>query len=79
MKTALTANSTINELRQAIYRAAGVGHLSGSRRTRKLRKVLPLARGLDLRRKANVVFLAQHLGLIETNVIYVEFGESAAA
>lgn len=79
MKTALTTNSTINELRQAIYRAAGVSHLSGSRRTRKLRKVLPIARGLDLRRKASVVFLAQYLGLIETSVIHVDFGQTVAA
>ena len=74
----LTASSNINELRQAIYRAAGVSRLSGSRRTRKLRKALPITPGLDLRRKANVVFLAQYLGLMESSVIHVDFGQKAA-
>ena len=73
-----TANTTINELRQAIYRACGVAGYSKGYRARKLRKVCPAARGLDLRRKADVVALATHLGLIQSNVIYVDFGQKAA-
>lgn len=74
----LTAATTINELRSAIYRACGVAGYSKGHRARKLRKVCPFARGLDLRRKADVVALATHLGLIASNVIYVDFGQKAA-
>ncbi|MEM6432260.1 MAG: hypothetical protein AAF773_00155 [Cyanobacteria bacterium P01_D01_bin.115] len=75
----LTAATTINELRQAIYRLCGVAGYSKSYRARKLRKVCPAARGLDLRRKADVVALATHLGLVKSNVIDVDFGSGAVA
>ncbi|NEQ45592.1 MAG: hypothetical protein F6K00_19435 [Leptolyngbya sp. SIOISBB] len=74
----LTAAATINELRQAIYVACGVAGYSKGYRTRKLRKVCPFARGLDLRRKQDVVALATYLGLIQSNVIHVDFGQKAA-
>lgn len=74
----LTAATPINELRQAIYVACGVTGYSKGYRTRKLRKVCPFARGLDLRRKADVVALATYLGLIQSNVVYVDFGQKAA-
>lgn len=60
----LTATSKLNALRAAIYAAAGVAHYSKGYRPRKLRKVCALARGLDLRKAAHVVYLAQQLGII---------------
>lgn len=60
----LTSTSKLNALRAAIYAAAGVEQYSKSYRTRKLRKVCPASRGLDLRRRADVVQLAKHLGLL---------------
>lgn len=74
----LTSTSKLNLLRATIYVAAGVAHYSKSYRTRKLRKVCEAARGLDLRRRSDVVLLAQRLGLIAkselttTNVIEIE-------
>ena len=75
----LTAKANINELRQAIYRACNVAHFSKGYRTRKLRKVCPFAQGLDLRRKSDVVALAEYLGLIKplNNVVHIEFGVAA--
>ena len=61
---ALTTCSNINLLRSAIYAALGIDHYSASTRSRKLRKVCHYANGLDLRRKADVVCLAQHLNLL---------------
>ena len=60
----LTARSNINALRSAIYDRLGIDHYSASTRSRKLRKVCHYANGLDLRRKADVVCLAQHLNLL---------------
>lgn len=60
----LTSTSKLNLLRAAIYASAGVAHYSRGYRTRKLRKVCAAARGLDLRRRADVVLLAQRLGII---------------
>lgn len=74
----LTSTSKLNLLRAAIYAAAGVAHYSKSYRTRKLRKVCEAARGLDLRRRKDVVLLAQRLNLIAkpaeltTNVIEIK-------
>ncbi|MEO0826880.1 MAG: hypothetical protein AAFY20_09415 [Cyanobacteria bacterium J06639_14] len=75
----LTAKTHINELRLAIYRACGVARFSKGYRSRKLRKVCPFTQGLDLRRKSDVVALAQHLGVIKplNNVIHLEFGVAA--
>ncbi|MEO0538773.1 MAG: hypothetical protein AAF215_33560 [Cyanobacteria bacterium P01_A01_bin.123] len=75
----LTAAHNINELRQAIYAACGVAGFSKGYRSRKLRKVCPFAQGLDLRRKADVVALAEHLGLIAPKVVHVDFGGVQAA
>ena len=60
----LTARSNINALRSAIYDRLGVAHYSASTRSRKLRKVCHYADGLDLRRKSDVMCLAQHLNLL---------------
>ena len=60
----LTARSNINALRSAIYDRLGVAHYSASTRSRKLRKVCHYADGLDLRRKSDVICLAQHLNLL---------------
>ena len=60
----LTTTSKLNALRAAIYAATGVAHYSKGYRTRKLRKVCEAARGLDLRCRAHVVYLAQQLGII---------------
>ncbi|NER84806.1 MAG: hypothetical protein F6K42_35880 [Leptolyngbya sp. SIO1D8] len=75
----LTTASSINELRQAIYRKCGVTHFSKGYRPKKLRQVCHLAQGLDLRRRADVLYLAQQLGLIERNVLHLDFGASLAA
>ena len=75
----LTATTPIHELRLAIYRACGVAGFSKGYRSRKLRKVCPFARGLDLRRKADVIALAEHLGLIAPKVVHVDFGGVQAA
>ncbi|NER82777.1 MAG: hypothetical protein F6K42_25125 [Leptolyngbya sp. SIO1D8] len=75
----LTSNSPINQLRQAIYMACGVLHFSKGYRSKKLRQVCHLANGLDLRRKADVVYLAEQLGLIDRTVIHVDFGVKVAA
>ena len=60
----LTPRSDINALRSAIYAALGIDHYSPSTRSRKLRKVCHYACGLDLRKKADVICLAQHLRLL---------------
>jgi hypothetical protein len=60
----LTPTSNLSALRAAIYAATGVAHYSKGYRPRKLRRVCALARGLDLRKAAHVVYLAQQLGLI---------------
>ena len=75
----LTATPPIHELRLAIYRACGVAGFSKGYRSKKLRKVCPFARGLDLRRKQDVIALAEHLGLIAPKVIHVDFGGVKAA
>jgi len=70
----------INEIRLRIYRACGVAHFSKGYRGRKLRQVCEAARGLDLRRKADVVLLAQRLGLLPVdNVVHVDFQQKALA
>ena len=74
----LTAAPTINQLRQAIYRHCGVAHFSKGYRPKKLRQVCHQAIGLDLRRREDVMYLAQKLGLIERKVIHVDFGAQAA-
>jgi hypothetical protein len=75
-----TAKSPINELRALIYRACGVAHLRSSTRSRRLRKVCEASRGLDLRRKADVVLLAQRLGILPVdNVIYLDFSQKTLA
>ena len=61
---ALTPRSNITALRSSIYAALGVEHYSASTRSHKLRKVCHYACGLDLRRKADVVCLDQHLNLL---------------
>ena len=75
----LTATSPIAQLRDAIYTACGVAHFSKGYRSRKLRKVCPESVGLDLRRKADVIYLAEKLGLINRTVIHVDFGAAVAA
>ena len=75
----LTATSPIAQLRQAIYERCGVAHFSKGYRSKKLRKVCSESIGLDLRRKSDVVTLAQRLGLIDRTVIHVDFGAVAAA
>jgi hypothetical protein len=77
MKT--TSSQSINELRLRIYQACGVAHFSKGYRPTKLRKVCEAARGLDLRRKEDVVLLAQRLGLLSANVIHVDFAQKALA
>ncbi|MDA0265445.1 MAG: hypothetical protein O2890_14790 [Cyanobacteria bacterium] len=70
---------SVNELRLKIYRACGVFHYSGSYRPRKLRKLCEAARGLDLRKKADAILLAQRLNLLpQSNVIHVDFVQAAA-
>jgi hypothetical protein len=70
---------SVNELRLQIYRTCGVLHYSRSYRPRKLRKVCEAARGLDLRKKADVILLAQRLGLLpQSNIIHVDFAQAAA-
>ena len=75
----LTATATITQLRQAIYTACGVAHYSRGYRSKKLRKVCPQSVGLDLRRKADVMYLAEKLGLMDRTVIHVNFGAVVAA
>ena len=75
----LTATHPIAQLRQAIYERCGVAHFSKGYRSRKLRKVCPQSVGLDLRRKTDVIYLAEVLGLIHRTVIHVDFGAVAAA
>ncbi|MBE7384420.1 MAG: hypothetical protein F6J95_023775 [Leptolyngbya sp. SIO1E4] len=75
----LTSNSPINQLRQAIYERCGVLHCSKGYRSKKLRQVCHLANGLDLRRKADVVYLAERLGIVDRTVIHVDFGVQVAA
>ena len=65
----LTARSNINALRSAIYDRLGVAHYSASTRSRKLRKVCHYADGLDLRRKSDVICLAQHLNLLPKSAL----------
>ena len=77
MKTTTIA-TTINQLREAIYRRCGVAHYSKGYRSKKLRKVCPLSVGLDLRRKTDVIYLAEQLGLLDRKVVYVDFGVKAA-
>lgn len=60
----LTARSDINLLRAVIYAAAGADHWRGSTRSRRLRQACHYACGLDLRRRSDVVCLAQHLRLL---------------
>ena len=76
---ALTTRSNINRLRSAIYCRLGIAHWSSSSRSRRLRKVCHQANGLDLRRKADVVFLAQYLGLLPKPAMPVFEEELAAA
>jgi hypothetical protein len=73
----LPRTAPISELRHAIYESLGIAHLSGSRRSRRLRKVCRLAQGLDLRRKTDVVYLAVQLGLVidEVSTIAAESQE----
>jgi hypothetical protein len=76
----LATTPPINELRLRIYQACGVAHFSKGYRSTKLRKVCEAARGLDLRRKADVVLLSQRLGLLPaSNVIHVDFAQKALA
>lgn len=77
MATSYSADTKINELRQAIYVRCGVQHYSKGYRSKKLRQVCQFAVGLDLRRKADVVQLAQRLGIIASNVLYLDFGRAA--
>ena len=74
----LAAIATINQLRQAIYERCSVAHYGKGYRSRKLRKVCSESIGLDLRCKTDVVKLAQRLGLLDSKVIYVDFGAKAA-
>ena len=60
----LTTRSNINLIRTAIYAALGIDHYSASYRSRKLRQVCSYADGLDLRRRSDVICLAQHLNLL---------------
>ena len=60
----LTKESSIKALRDAIYRRFSLQNLSSSYRSKKLRKVCAHANGLDLRRKSDVIFLCQELGII---------------
>ena len=59
----------INDLRQKIYERCGLTKYRPSYRPRKLRKVCELAKGLDLRRKADVIFLAKGLGIIASDPV----------
>lgn len=74
------AKSPINELRLRIYQACGVAGFSKGYRPQQLRKLCEAARGLDLRRKADVLLLAQRLGLVPANnVLYVDFTQKSLA
>ena len=75
----LTPIAPINQLRQAIYERCGIAHFSKGYRSRKLRKVCQAAIGLDLRNKKHVVYLAKHLGLIQANVVHVDFAQNPVA
>ena len=64
----LTKDSSINALRDAIYRRFSLQNYSSSYRSKKLRKLCPIANGLDLRKKRDVIFLAQQLRLIPSDL-----------
>ncbi|MEO0659844.1 MAG: hypothetical protein AAFY74_20575 [Pseudomonadota bacterium] len=64
MKFRALPTTPINQLRQLIYAACGVLGYSRGYRARKLRKVCEWAKGLDLRRKDDVRWLAMRLGII---------------
>lgn len=77
MQQLYSTSTNINQLRQAIYVHCGVAHYSKGYRPKKLRQVCRAAVGLDLRRKSDVVLLAQRLGIVQSNVIHVDFGKAA--
>lgn len=60
--TVLSATAPIRVLREAIYEALDVSAYVN--KAIAVRKRCGYARGLDLRRKADTVLLAQHLGLV---------------
>lgn len=64
----LTDKSSIKALRVAIYAHLKIQNYSRSYRSQKLRKVCPIANGLDLRRKNDVVYLARQLRLIPSDL-----------
>jgi len=64
MKFAALPSTPIRQLRELIYAACGLLHYSKGYRSRKLRKVCEASKGLDLRRKSDVRWLAMHLGII---------------
>ena len=68
----LFSPGNLNALRSAIYCYCGVGGYSAGYRPRKLRKVCREAVGLDLRRKAHVILLAQRLGLMPSSTTIQE-------
>ena len=62
ISTVLSATAPIRVLREAIYEALDV--CAYVNKAIAVRKRCGYARGLDLRRKADTVLLAQHLGLV---------------
>lgn len=65
--TVLSATAPIRVLREAIYEALNV--CAYVNKAIAVRKRCGYARGLDLRRKADTVLLAQHLGLVAQPVV----------
>ena len=62
--TVLSATAPIRVLREAIYEALDICAYVHGNKAIAVRKRCGYARGLDLRRKADTVLLAQHLGLV---------------
>lgn len=67
LTTLLPATAPLTTLRSAIYEKLGVLHCKN--RSYWLRKRCEYAKGLDLRRRSDVVCLAQHLKLIAEPVM----------
>ena len=69
----LTEKSSIKALRGAIYQKYSLQNLSSSYRSKKLRKVCNHANGLDLRKKSDVVFICQQIGILPHQMLSTPF------
>ncbi len=65
----LTSQSKPADLLRQIYAETHVLGYSNSYRPKKLRKVCPISRGLDLRKPKDVIFLARALNIIAAPAI----------